>query len=125
VPDETINDVVRLTVPANIPPGDYTVEVGMYRAEDPARCLTLTQDRVPVDRVVLGTERIEPQTGLLPFSLVFALYFLHRRQAGHQPLEAGPRKGHRHLLVVADGLALDDHPFAKDLVLDLIAGLEP
>jgi hypothetical protein len=60
VPDETIDDVVTLSIPADIPPGDYTVEAGMYRAEDLVRCLTLNQDREPVDRVVLGTVRVEP-----------------------------------------------------------------
>jgi hypothetical protein len=34
--------------------------VGMYRAEDLARALTLNQDGVPVDRVMLGTVRIRP-----------------------------------------------------------------
>jgi hypothetical protein len=32
----------------------------MYRAEDLARILTLNGDGVPVDRIVLGTVRIEP-----------------------------------------------------------------
>ena len=60
VPGETIEDVVTLIVPPSAPPGDYTIEAGMYRAEDLARCLTLDEDGVPVDRVVLGTVRIEP-----------------------------------------------------------------
>jgi hypothetical protein len=60
VPGETIDDVVNLTIPAGVPPGDYTVEVGMYRAQDLARCLTLNKDSVPVDSVTLGTVHIEP-----------------------------------------------------------------
>jgi hypothetical protein len=60
VPGETIEDTVTLLVPAGTPPGNYTVDVGMYRAEDLARCLTLDDDGVPVERVVLGTVRIEP-----------------------------------------------------------------
>ena len=60
VPGETIDDTVTLMVPASTAPGDYTVEVGMYRAEDLARVLTLNGNGVPVDRVVLGTVRIEP-----------------------------------------------------------------
>jgi hypothetical protein len=60
VPGETIDDVVTLAVPADAPAGDYAVEVGMYRAGDLAPCLTLDQDGVPVERVVLGTVRVEP-----------------------------------------------------------------
>jgi hypothetical protein len=60
VPGETVEDVVTLEVPAGVPPGDYSVEVGMYRAQDLVSCLTLNQDGIPIDRVVLGTVRIEP-----------------------------------------------------------------
>ena len=59
-PGETINDTVTVMVPASTSPGDYTLEVGMYRAEDLARVLTLNGNGVPVDRIVLGTVRIEP-----------------------------------------------------------------
>jgi uncharacterized membrane protein len=55
-----VEDTVTLTIPADATPGDYTVEVGMYRADDLARILTLNEDGAPVDRVVLGTVRIEP-----------------------------------------------------------------
>jgi hypothetical protein len=55
-----IDDVVTLRVPADIPPGDYIVAVGMYRAEDLAQALTLNGDGEPVARVVLGTVRVEP-----------------------------------------------------------------
>jgi hypothetical protein len=60
VPGETIEDVVDLMVPEDAPPGDYTLEVGMYRAEDLARCLTLDAQGTPRDRVVLGQVRIQP-----------------------------------------------------------------
>ncbi len=60
VPGDTINDTVTLLVPEATSAGDYTVEVGMYRAEDLARVLTLNHDGIPVDRIVLGTVRIEP-----------------------------------------------------------------
>ena len=59
-PGETINDTVTLLVPAGTSPGDYIVEVGMYRAEDLARVLTLNGQGMPVDRIVLGTVHIEP-----------------------------------------------------------------
>lgn len=60
LPGEVIDDAVTLMVPADVAPGDYTVEVGMYRAKDLAHALTLTGDDVLVDRVVLGTVRIVP-----------------------------------------------------------------
>ncbi len=60
VPGETVDDVVTLNLPADMMPGDYLVEVGMYRAEDLARCLTLTEDGTPLDHVVLGRVRIQP-----------------------------------------------------------------
>jgi hypothetical protein len=60
VPGETIDDLVTLTVPAGAAPGDYIVEVGMYRAADLAKCLTLNHQDELVDRVVLGTVRVGP-----------------------------------------------------------------
>jgi hypothetical protein len=36
VKGEIITDVVNLTLPADLPPGRYTVEVGLYNAADPA-----------------------------------------------------------------------------------------
>jgi hypothetical protein len=55
VPDEAIQDVVTLAIPEDVPAGVYHLEVGMYRAQDLARCLTLDADGVPLDRVALGT----------------------------------------------------------------------
>ena len=60
VPGDTIEDRVRLTIPADIPAGEYLVEVGMYRAEDLTRCLMFDAQGQPVDRWRLGTVRIEP-----------------------------------------------------------------
>ena len=57
-PGETVHDLVTLEVPGDLPAGEYTVEVGMYRAADLARCLTLDEDGAPVSRVVLGVVRI-------------------------------------------------------------------
>lgn len=60
VPGEVVDDLITLAVPADVPPGDYTVEVGIYRAADLARCLTLDADGTPLDRVELGRVQIEP-----------------------------------------------------------------
>jgi hypothetical protein len=60
VPGETIEDSVALDIPPAAPSGDYFVEVGMYRAADLARCMTLDEDGTPVDRIVLGAVRVEP-----------------------------------------------------------------
>jgi hypothetical protein len=60
LPGEVIEDVVTLVVPADALPGSYVVEAGMYRAEDLASALTLNEKDLPVDRVVLGTVRVEP-----------------------------------------------------------------
>jgi hypothetical protein len=60
VPGEAVEDLVTLVVPGALPAGEYAVEVGMYRAADLARCLTLDPKGVPVSQVVLGTVRIGP-----------------------------------------------------------------
>jgi hypothetical protein len=60
IPGETVEDAVTLTLPANASPGDYLVEVGMYRAADLARCLTLDEDGTPVGQIALGIVRIGP-----------------------------------------------------------------
>jgi hypothetical protein len=60
VPGEAIDDAVTLTVPASTLAGAYTVEVGMYRAADLARCLTLNAEGALLDRVVLGTVQVGP-----------------------------------------------------------------
>jgi hypothetical protein len=60
VPGGIIDDSITLAVPADALAGDYAVEVGMYRAEDLARCLTLNQEGLPVGQVALGPVHIEP-----------------------------------------------------------------
>ncbi len=59
-PGETIEDTVILEVPAGVPPGEYRLVAGMYRAADLARCLTLNEEGQPVAEVALGTVRIGP-----------------------------------------------------------------
>lgn len=54
VPGQSIADEISLTIPEGAAPGDYRVEVGMYRAEDLARCLTLNEAGEPVERLLLG-----------------------------------------------------------------------
>ena len=36
VPNEIIIDPITLTIPADLPPGTYPIEVGLYDAADPA-----------------------------------------------------------------------------------------
>jgi hypothetical protein len=60
VPGQAIDDRVTLLVPDNTPSGEYAVEVGMYRAGDLARALTLDGEGAPRDRVILGTVRVGP-----------------------------------------------------------------
>jgi hypothetical protein len=59
-PGEIIDDRVDLLVPGDASAGDYTLEAGMYRAEDLARCLTLNGEGMPLDRILLGAVHIEP-----------------------------------------------------------------
>jgi len=59
-PGETVKDRVILDVPADAPPGEYSVEVGMYRAQDLARCLTLDVDGQPMGNINLGAVRLRP-----------------------------------------------------------------
>ncbi|MGD8519108.1 MAG: hypothetical protein PVG54_19245, partial [Anaerolineae bacterium] len=60
VPGQTIDDTIVLDMPVDLPPGDYTVEAGMYRAGDLARCLTLDAGGAPLERLILGAVHIEP-----------------------------------------------------------------
>ncbi len=60
VPGETIDDLVTLVVPGDLSAGAYPIEVGMYRAADLARCLTLDGNGAPVARIVLGTVQVAP-----------------------------------------------------------------
>jgi hypothetical protein len=60
VPGQTIDDTIVLDMPVDLPPGDYTVEAGMYRAGDLARCLTLDAGGSPLERLILGVVHVEP-----------------------------------------------------------------
>jgi hypothetical protein len=60
VPGQTIDDTIVLDIPADLSPGDYAVEAGMYRATDLARCLTLDAGGAPLERLILGAVHIEP-----------------------------------------------------------------
>lgn len=59
-PGEIVEDLVTLTVPGDLVAGEYTVEVGMYRAADLARCLTLDRDGAPLGQITLGMVRVGP-----------------------------------------------------------------
>ena len=47
-------------LPADIPPGDYTIEIGMYDAATQERLPVFDENgaRVAEDRVTLGTARV-------------------------------------------------------------------
>ncbi len=60
VPGQTVEDTITLAVPADVSEGEYRLVVGMYRAQDLARCLTLDEEGQPVAEVALGAVRIEP-----------------------------------------------------------------
>jgi hypothetical protein len=59
VPGEVVEDMVMLAIPADVHAGEYIVEVGMYRAADLARCLTLDREGTVVREVVLGTVHLK------------------------------------------------------------------
>ena len=54
---EFVTDMRALTLPADAPPGEYTLWAGMY---DPATGDRLTTDEFPEGRVRLGTVRVGP-----------------------------------------------------------------
>lgn len=60
VPGQAIEDAVTLSVPADTPPGRYTVAAGLYRAVDLAAALTLDEQGRPLPSLVLGTVEIRP-----------------------------------------------------------------
>jgi len=57
---EQIDDRYGLMLPANIPPGDYTIEIGMYDPTTQGRLPVFDENgaRVAEDRVTLGTARV-------------------------------------------------------------------
>ncbi|GIW11811.1 MAG: hypothetical protein KatS3mg061_2868 [Dehalococcoidia bacterium] len=58
-PGETIVDRYGLPVLLGTPPGQYYLEVGLYRPEDGKRLRVLEQGQVVADRVILGTVTVE------------------------------------------------------------------
>jgi hypothetical protein len=61
LPGEVVLDPVELARPADIPPGRYTVRLGMYLPADGTRLLIVDGTGAPVaDFVELGTVEIEP-----------------------------------------------------------------
>ena len=59
LPGQTVDDPYRLTLPADLPPGDYALEVGMYGMTSHRRLsvVDLAGD-LAGDRVVLGPVRV-------------------------------------------------------------------
>lgn len=58
VPPEIVSDKHPLTIPPDLPPGEYLIEVGMYELEEPGlpRLPVLAEDGTPAgDRILLGT----------------------------------------------------------------------
>jgi len=56
VPGEIITDPVTLTLPPELPPGDYALEIGLYDATDPAFTRLLLNNG---DTRVLLTDSVE------------------------------------------------------------------
>jgi hypothetical protein len=60
VPGEQITDPYVFSLPADLAPGHYRVEVGLYRIADLSRLPVLDQDRLPVDdKVFLAPLAVE------------------------------------------------------------------
>ena len=57
---ETIDDRYGLLLPANIPPGEYLIEIGMYDSTNQTRLPVLDENgaRAQDDRVILGSARV-------------------------------------------------------------------
>jgi hypothetical protein len=60
VPGAAVDDTVVLVVPDNSSASVYTVEAGIYRASDLARCLTLNSEGELLDRLDLGIVHVFP-----------------------------------------------------------------
>lgn len=59
-PGDKIDDAWTLPIPLGAPAGRYTLEAGMYLAQDLSPRLTLGKDGVPVERLLLATLRLAP-----------------------------------------------------------------
>lgn len=54
-PDEPISDTFELPIPAEIPPGSYTIQVLMYQADTDQNALLLDETATPREVIVPGT----------------------------------------------------------------------
>ncbi len=58
---QTFSDPYRLTIPADLPPGEYLIEVGLYGLTDLRRAPIFDRDgNLAGDRVILSTVQIRP-----------------------------------------------------------------
>lgn len=57
-PGEEIPDEYALTLPPDLSPGRYTVEVGLYRAGDLAPAMTLNEQGLPVPKIIVDTIKV-------------------------------------------------------------------
>jgi hypothetical protein len=58
-PGELVADAYRIPIPADLPSGEYQIEVGMYLAATMQRLQVIDEDERPIDdRVILGTIRV-------------------------------------------------------------------
>jgi len=59
LPGQTFSDPYRLTVPADLPPGDYWLEVGMYGMTSLQRLPVVNlEGNLAGDRIILGPVRV-------------------------------------------------------------------
>lgn len=57
---EILRDIYPLVIPENTPPGDYTLQIGMYNWPTLERLQVTLDDQPTGDRIDLGTVHIEP-----------------------------------------------------------------
>jgi hypothetical protein len=60
---EVVDDVYHLTLPADAPPGEYTIAVGMFNADTNERLSVILADgqQVIEQWIILQTVRVEPR----------------------------------------------------------------
>lgn len=59
-PGERIDDQHGIAVPANLPPGRYTLEIGMYLPASGVRAMILRTGAAPVGHLLLGQVTVQP-----------------------------------------------------------------
>jgi hypothetical protein len=59
-PQVAVPDQFALTLPRDLAPGDYTVRVLMYQADQGVDALLLDERYVPRETVILGTFTVKP-----------------------------------------------------------------